>query len=437
MRIGIIGAGPAGMAAAYDLNKAGHTVTIFEAGQRVGGLAAGFRDDHWEWELEKYYHHWFESDKDILDLIAELGVSDKVMFPRPKTSMWSHGRSYPFDNVRAWLSFPHLPLIPKMRFGFTGLYLRYSKNWKPMEKYTAEEWLTRYMGKRAYDILWKPLLIGKFGELYNQVTMAWLWARIYTRSVRLGTFEGGFQCFLDFFAKRLQENGVTICLGSPAQNVRRNGDKLEVKVAGQPIDFDAVISTTSPAAMLRLAPDIPDPYATKLRKLQSIGAVVVVVAIKQQFMTDGTYWLNLPANSPDKAKSEFPFLALVEHTNYMDSKHYGGDHILYLGDYVAADHEYFKLSDDQLAERFIGVLKRFNPNFAPDWVRKYWVFRVPYAQPIPLVNHSQNIPDLATPIPGLYLASMSQVYPWDRGTNYAVQIGRQTAARILADTRAK
>ncbi|MEP7286498.1 MAG: oxidoreductase, partial [Chloroflexota bacterium] len=121
-------------------------------------------------------------------------------------------------------------------------------------------------------------------------------------------------------------------------------------------------------------------------------------------------------------------------TNYMDSAHYGGDHIVYCGDYVPTDHEYFKLSEAELAERFIGALKAFNPNFTPAWIRKRYVFRAPYAQPIPLVNHSRNVPDLRTPIPGLYLASMSQVYPWDRGTNYSVQIAKKAVASLLAET---
>ncbi len=164
-----------------------------------------------------------------------------------------------------------------------------------------------------------------------------------------------------------------------------------------------------------------------------MGAVVVIVALKHQLLTDGTYWLNLPASSPDKRKSEFPFVGLFEHTNYMDPAHYGGDHLVYMGDYISTDHEYFKLSEDELADRFIPALGTFNPNFNRDWIRKRWVFRAPYAQPIPLVNHSRNIPDMRTPIPGFYLANMSLVYPWDRGTNYAVRIGRQAAARLLAD----
>jgi protoporphyrinogen oxidase len=164
-----------------------------------------------------------------------------------------------------------------------------------------------------------------------------------------------------------------------------------------------------------------------------MGAVVVILALDRQLLTDGTYWLSLPASDPDKSKAEFPFLALVEHTNYMDRAHYGGDHLVYCGDYIRPDHPYFSMSEDELADLFIESLSTFNPNFSRDWIRKRWVFRVPYAQPIPYVNHSQALPDLRTPVKGLYLASMSQVYPWDRGTNYAVEMGRQAASMALSD----
>jgi protoporphyrinogen oxidase len=163
----------------------------------------------------------------------------------------------------------------------------------------------------------------------------------------------------------------------------------------------------------------------------------VILALKNQLLTDGTYWLSLPTSQPDRARAEFSFLALIEHTNYMDRAHYGGDHLVYCGVYVAPDHEYFQLSEDELTERFMRVLPRFNPDFSPDWIRKRWVFRAPYAQPVPFVNHSEKLPALRTPLRGLYLASMSQVYPWDRGTNHAVKMGRQVAGMVLDDLKGR
>ncbi len=157
----------------------------------------------------------------------------------------------------------------------------------------------------------------------------------------------------------------------------------------------------------------------------------MVLALKNRLMQDGTYWLNLPATTADKRHNAFPFLALVEHTNFLPKAHYGGDHIVYCGDYVPADHEYFQLSEDALVERFLPSLKQVNPDFSPDWVRKWWVWRAPYAQPVPGVDHSEKIPPLQTPLPGVFWASMSQVYPWDRGTNYSVEMGRRVAAMIL------
>jgi len=432
-RVAIIGAGAAGLAAAWDLAKAGYAVTVYESADRVGGLAGGFRDEGWAWTLEKFYHHWFESDKAILKLMEELGVRDQVIFPRPKTSMWSRGKPYLFDNPRAMLSFPHLPLLPKLRFGLVGLYLRLSKHWRAMERYTAEEWLLRTMGKRAYYDLWRPMLIGKFGALYDQVTMAWFWARIHTRTVRLGTYIGGFQAFLDAFAEKLRARGVCIALSTPIQTVQHDSTGVHVAAQGAQTRYDALISTASPALTLKLIPQLETAdadYVRKIRALRHMGAAVVIFALRHQLLSDGTYWLNLPASSADKAQSEFPFVALCEHTNFVSREHYNGDHLVYCGEYVQPDHAYLHMPEDALADLFMGALKTFNARFTPEWVRKRWVFRTPYAQPIPFVNHSQNIPSLQTPLRGVFMANMSQVYPWDRGTNYAVQLGREVAALV-------
>lgn len=424
MNIAIIGAGVAGLSAAYDLAGAGHTVTIFEAAGYAGGLAAGFKSDRWDWHLEHFYHHWFQTDDDILTLIKEIGAGDKVFFPRPVTSLYVNGQIYPFDSPLRMLFFPKLALIPKLRFGLAGLYLRLTKNWQALEKETAHTWLTRAMGSTAYRVLWQPLLEGKFGDHYQEVNMAWFWARIHKRSPRLGYFEGGFQAFVDTLLARVQERGVTVHLNAPVSAITPLPDGRLTVEAAEPHTFDRVLATVSPQLLSRLTPTLPVNYVAALKQLKSMGAVVVVLALKQR-LTDQNYWINIP-------KSEgFPYLALVEHTNYIDSRHYGGDHIVYCGDYLPPDHNYFNLSKEELLAQFLPSLARINPNFTPDWVKESWLFKAKYAQPVPPVNHSANIPPLKTPVPGLYWASMSQVYPWDRGTNYAVEIGRRAAREVV------
>ncbi len=430
MNIAIIGAGAAGLAAAYALGKAGQRVTLYEAAPAVGGLAAGFKAPHWDWTLEKFYHHWFASDKAILGLIKELGWSNQVIFPRPITVIYYQGQFHqfddPFSNIPLFL-LKHFSLRDVIRYGLVGAYLRFSPWWQPLEKVTADEWTRRYFGERVYRLQWRPLLVSKFGEENLPiVNMAWLWARLHVRSTRLGTFIGGFQRFLDQLAEVVRGQGATIRLNCPVTHIKTQNDgQLAVHTKDDAQPFEAVISTSSPALMARLAPDLPDAYTANLRALKSMGAVMLVVALDRPLTK--YYWHNLPK------EEGFPFLALVEHTNYMDAKHYGGDHILYCGDYLNPDHEYFSLSKDELLEKFLPSFQRFNPQFERSWIKDTWLWKTPYAQPVPPINHSRHIPDIRTPVKGLYFASMSQVYPWDRGTNYAVEIGQRTAQMVLQD----
>ncbi len=424
MKIAIIGAGFGGMAAGYDLRKAGHEVVIFEAAGYVGGLASGFKEPHWEWSVEKFYHHWFASDRHMLGLIRELGWEEQVRFPRPYTVLLHDGKWYPFDSILKALLFPGLGWgLDKLRFGLVGLYLRLTDNWRALEQVTADAWMRKWAGREVYEKMWEPLLIGKFGPYYKDVPMAWMWARLKARTTRLGTFEGGFQGFADRFADRLKEMGVEIRLEAGVRQIGREQDEgpLLVRTEAGDESFDRVLVTVSPGAMARLVPSLPEDYLKGLLELKSMGAVVMVMSLKSRLSEEGYYWFNLPKTAG------YSFLALVEHTNFVPNEKFGGDHIVYAGDYLVPEHEYFRMSDEQLLAEFLPSLKKFNPQFERDWIKKVWVFKTAYAQPVPLVNHSRNIPEIETPIEGLYFASMSQVYPWDRGTNFAVEIGRRAA----------
>ncbi|MBW1849678.1 MAG: NAD(P)/FAD-dependent oxidoreductase [Deltaproteobacteria bacterium] len=427
MKIAVIGAGVGGLTAAFDLNKNGHEVTVFERESQPGGLAAGFKEKGWNWSLEKYYHHWFKTDKAILSLIDELGLSEHVQFHKPNTVVYHQGNFYPLDSPIAALQFPGFSLIDKVRFGVITVYLKYFSSWEPLEKYTAREWIKRFYGINLYEMFFKPLLIGKFSDFYQEVNMAWFWARFKARSTKLGTFKGGFQAFLDQFTEILSEKGIQFFFNTSITEIKSlKSGKVEIFIKNNKVIFDQVLATISPNIFSRITPQLKGEYVKKINAQKSIGALVAILSLKKQLSKEGYYWFNLPKSAG------FPFLALVEHTNYVSSDNFNGEHLIYCGDYLNRSHKYFTMKNDELIDYFIPSLKKINPSFTRDWINKSWVFKTPYAQPIPRINNSHNLLQIRTPLTGLFLASMSQVYPWDRGTNYAVSLAHQAVQEMIA-----
>lgn len=424
MQVGIVGAGIAGLTAAYELGKAGHKVTVFEQEAQAGGLSGTFKDERWEWPLEKFYHHLFASDDIVLNFSREIGLGAKVFFPKPVTAIWHDGDMNAFDSPLAVLRYPYLSFVDKMRVGLVIFYLRLSKNWQPLEGVTAHEWLPRYVGWRAYEGLFEPLLANKFGDSYREVNMAWFWARMHKRTQRLGYYVGGYQTLIDTLVEKVQAQGNVVRLKAAVSRIESCAAGVCLHVTDEVHEFDSVLATVSPQVMLRLAPDLPEDYLAQIQGLRSAGALTLILALERP-VTDGLYWINLP-------QGQFPFLAFVEHTNYQSPEHYGGDYLVYLGDYPGPDEPHSIMSKEELLQEFLPHLTKFNPAFEPSWVRKSWLFREAYAQPVPPVNYSEQIPPIRTPIPDLYWASMSHVYPWDRGSNYAVEMGQKLARMAAA-----
>jgi protoporphyrinogen oxidase len=430
-RVAVVGGGVTGLTAAFDLTApaaaGAMSVTVLEGAPYLGGLAAGFKGrPEWEWPLEHFYHHLFLSDRTMLALLDEIGFGHALKSYRPTTAIHTQGKNYPLDSVGRVLGFPLIPLIDRIRMGMVVGYLRYhpARPWRDFDKIEADAWLRRAMGRKAYEAAWEFQLQGKFGDHYQEVNLAWFWARIFARTPKLAYFDGGFQSFVDHLAQTVRTQGATIRTNCAVQAIRPHSDGgYDVIVDGQAERFDAVLSTVSPSLMQRLTPELPAAYLDQLARLKSMGAVVLTVALDRK-LTENMYWISLPK------REGIPFLALVEHTNMIDPSRYAGDHLLYLGDYLPPTHRYFDLSAEELLDEFAPHLTKFNPAFQRSWVTGAWLHSARYAQPVPPVGYLEMIPTLQTPLPGLYFASMSQVYPWDRGTNYAVELGRKVAAMI-------
>lgn len=421
MHYAILGGGALGLVTALRLTARGHRVTVYEREPVAGGLAAGFQiGDAW---LEKFYHHIFRTDTAITGLIDELGLGDRLLWPRPRTvTLWG-GKQYQLDSPLTVLQFPPLAPVERVRLAAALAYLK-AMPVGPMEGKLAAPWIRRWMGPGPYRVIWGPLLRGKFGATVEEIALSWFWARIHDRTTELGYLRGGFQAVYDRLVERIAAQGGVVNLGTAVTEVRpRDDGKLTVTTNAGETVYDAVISTLPPRLFCRLVPALPASYRERYDWGRAYGAHCLILALDRS-LTDG-YWMNI--NDPG-----FPFLALVEHTNYMPKADYGDRHLVYLGNYRPMDDPLFTQSKADILAEFLPHLTRINPAFTPDWVTESWSFAAPFAQPIVTVDYKDHIPPFDTPIKGLYEASMFQVYPHDRGQNYSVTLAEDLVKDLIA-----
>lgn len=417
MRIGILGGGFTGLTAGLRLLQKRHEVDLFEKEPYVGGLAVGFKEKGWEWFLEKAYHHWFTNDTHAIDLAKELHVN--VVIRRPSTDIYMRARQLPFDSPLSLLAFPYLSPRARLQTGFGALYLKLTNNYKKFEGKKATSWIRQWMGEESYQTIWEPLFTGKFGSYKEDIALTWFWARIKKRTPSLAYPEGGFQVFAERIADEITRLGGQFFLGREVSKIKKTGKKFSIdsKI------YDKVILTLPTPIFIKLVEGLPKNYIKKISQIQYLHALNLILILEKPFM-EKTYWLNVT----DKT---FPFLVLVEHTNFMDPIHYGGQHIIYIGNYLPRDHRYLKMTKEELLKELTPFLRKINPNFQL-LITNYYSFVGPFAQPIVTVDYPEKLPTMETPIPNIYLANLSMVYPWDRGTNYAIELGEKVANLVMS-----
>jgi protoporphyrinogen oxidase len=442
-RVAIVGAGVTGLVAARELLRAGgFAVELFERWPDVGGQASAF-DVGGGVRIERYYHHLFPSDRDMIELHEELLPGD-LEWHRSAVAIWRGGRQWPFGGPLDLLRYGPLSPSERMRLGLAVLRLQRRRDWQAMDDVPALTWLRSACGDAGVDRVWQPLLLGKFGADADDVPLAWLWSKLVLRrrlagkdlgGERLGYPRSSFQAICDALRRDCVERGAVLHLDRQVQRVDREGDEYVLRcgppgayravfdpagvVVGPNSTADVVLFSTPTDVTLQVA-EWPPAFEAALAEWRYRSAVVLLLELARPFTQ--AYWTNV-------ADRDVPFLGLVEHTNLVPAERYPARY-LYVSHYVAAEDELLRIGTDELLRRSLPALMRMSPGFGEGGVLRRWSFREPAAQPIPRVGNRRRILPFASPRPGLFIANTTQIYPEDRGTNYSVRLGRDVAAAI-------
>lgn len=436
MKIGIIGAGYTGLTIAKELVEKGQDVTIFEKQPYVGGMVNTI--EIFNTRLEKYYRHIFKSDKEAIKLIKEMGLESELIWPATKMGYLSNKKPYLFGTPISLLKFKPLNLIQKLRFGFNVIHIKLINDYKKLEKVTAEKWLKDRIGDKVYSQVWEPLLISKFGEEKDQISMAWLWGKIKLRSTsstpegeQLGYIKGSYQKLTDKLYEYLLNKNVNIKLETSVKEITKENDKYVVKYIRnekeEKEEFDVIVSTIDYKGFEKLFDKyMKEEEKRKIQKVNYTSARTMMIVANKSFSP--FYWLNIGDN-------DIPFGGIIEHTNFIDKSNYDNNHILYISNYMTEDNKLYNVSKEEMLKEYMKSLTKINKEFTMKNIKDYYVFDEKYAQPIIECNYSEYIMNDKLEKEKIYLCTMPQIYPEDRGMNYAIKSGVDLANKILEENK--
>lgn len=432
--IAIIGAGFTGLTAAYKLCQAGYNVKVFEASDVAGGLASGCSIAGLP--IEKAYHFLYQTDEYMIQLLKELDIEKSLEFHKSSVSTYYNDILYPMENPIDLIRFKPLSLVNRVRAGLAVLYLQHVKDWKKLTKITAMDWLRKYAGRQVTDIIWEPLLKGKFDKYHDKVTMCWLWGRIKQRvdsrggehgGEALGYFNGGFRLIVDTLVDQINALGGKIEYRQPIKRISKNeNDKIIVETAAGQELFDRTLLTVPCGVSDRLLSEFHDldkTYFDKLRSVDYLDAAVLLFATDKKITE--YFWHNI--NNPDA-----PFVAFLSLTALVGTSQFDGKHIYYIGDYIPSDHPYMTQPESEISDMWLDYIKKMFPDFDNSWILDQKLYRFKDSQHIVDVGYENKMVPHETPCQGVYLCNFSQIFPMDRGTNYAVRDGYRMAEKIVA-----
>ena len=430
--VAVVGGGFCGLSTAFELGRRGIRAIVLEADDEVGGLAGSFQVGGER--LEKFYHHWFTNDTHVIDLARDLGTSDRIVARPTRTGMYFANRFMKLSTPADVLKFTPLPFADRLRLGLLALRARKVDDWMALEDRTAAEWLRSLGGENVYRVVWEPLLRGKFGEVADEVSAVWFWNKLKLRGgsrgkggrEELAYYRGGFASLAESMAQAVRAAGGEVRTGTRVTGLQmRDGRACGVQTAQGAVPADAVVLTPPlPIAADLLAPHVTPQEEARLRRIRYLANVCIVLELDRSLSE--TYWLNV--NDPG-----FPFVGVIEHTNFEPASTYAGRHVVYLSKYLPETDALYRMDDQQVIEFTVSHLQRMFPALQAGNVLQAHVWRAQYSQPIVERGYSRLIPPTRTGVPGVHLATMAQIYPEDRGTNYAIRQGRELARQLADD----
>ena len=435
MKICIIGAGITGLTTGYKLSKLGHEVEIFESASFSGGQASTINFENFE--IEKAYHHLFVTDKAILELYKELDLEDELEWYKSKVATFAEKKIWSTTSPIDLLKLPIIPLKDRINLALISLRLKLIKNWKKLESISAYQWLSKHVSDRTFEIIFEPLLRGKFGRYYKDICMPWFWAKIQTRvSSRNKKFDeilcypkNSFSLLIKKLENEIQNQGGSIKHNHLITSINTQDNKVSSvnyisdNKSKHIENFDAVVSTAPYSILSRLI-TLDKSITKKMNKVQYMSAVVMILILKNPI--SNYYWLSI-------ADKEFPFLGIIEHTNLLPKEKYNNNNIVYITNYVEEDNELLDMNYEEVIEKYTPFIKSINNTFSKDEIIDYKFNKINYAQPIIPINYSSYRIPIKLPVFGLYSANTAQIYPEDRGTNYSVDLGQKVTNIILED----
>lgn len=428
--VAIVGGGFTGLTAAYVLAKKGHSVKVIEGDTTPGGLAGTFQFKDGV-TLEKFYHHWFNNDVHVPELVNELGMNGDVITLPSRTGMYFNGRMWKLSTPLDLLRFTALSFVDRIRLGLLVFQVRRIKDWRAIEHLSIREWLESLCGKKVYKVVWEPLITSKFSIYAEAVNAVWMWKKLVLRgSTRndkggeeLAYFKGGFGRLAEAMVKAIRDAGGEVTLGEKVAGVVADGNRISaLKTAtGEVAARQFLFTPAFPIIADILDGAVDAGWIERLRRVRYLGNMCLVLRLKRSL--SDTYWLNV--NDPG-----FPFVGVIEHTNFDSAENYDRSHIAFLSRYLAVEDPVWAYSDEQYVDFALQHLKRMFPEMDRSWIIEHRVWRAEYAQPVTERGYSQYVPGRETPFSNASIATMAQIYPEDRGTNYAIRDGRAVADSI-------